>query len=98
MIGEMAHRMKNAFARIGALARITLRESTSLEDFETKFDGRMRALSDAKPMLVTGAVVSVELRCIVRRELELARVTPSEGRRVGKECVSMVRPWWSATH
>src|SRR5690606_5910696 len=47
MIGEMAHRMKNAFARIGALARITLRESESLADFETRFDGRLRALSDA---------------------------------------------------
>ena len=72
MIGEMAHRMKNAFARIGALARITLRESSSLDEFETKFDGRMRALSDAKQMLVTGAVDSVELGQIVRRELELA--------------------------
>lgn len=72
MIGEMAHRMKNAFARIGALARITLRESSSLEDFEKKFDGRMRALSDAKQMLVTGAVGFVELGAIIRHELELA--------------------------
>ena len=72
MIGEMAHRMKNAFARIGALARITLRESASLEEFETKFDGRMRALSDAKQMLVTGAVDTVELGRIVHRELEIA--------------------------
>jgi CHASE1-domain containing sensor protein len=78
MIGEMAHRMKNAFARIGALARITLRESESLEDFETKFDGRMRALSDAKQMLVTGAVDSVELGRIVHRELVLAGRSPAE--------------------
>jgi len=78
MIGEMAHRMKNAFARIGALARITLRESTSLEEFEGKFDGRMRALSDAKQMLVTGAVDSVELGRIVRRELELAGVSAEQ--------------------
>lgn len=78
MIGEMAHRMKNAFARIGALARITLRESTSLEDFEAKFDGRMRALSDAKQMLVTGAVDSVELRRIIHRELELAGRSPQQ--------------------
>ena len=75
MIGEMAHRMKNAFARIGALARITLRESNSLDDFEAKFDGRMRALSDAKQMLVTGAVDCVELGRIVHRELELAGVS-----------------------
>ncbi|WP_428678701.1 CHASE domain-containing protein [Sphingopyxis sp.] len=72
MIGEMAHRMKNAFARIGALARITLRESSDLKDFEAKFDGRLRALSDAKQMLVTGAVGFVELGAIIRRELELA--------------------------
>lgn len=78
MIGEMAHRMKNAFARIGALARITLRESSSLEEFENKFDGRMRALSDAKQMLVTGAVDSVELGQIVRRELELAGVSAEQ--------------------
>ncbi|HEV2597407.1 CHASE domain-containing protein [Sphingopyxis sp.] len=78
MIGEMAHRMKNAFARIGALARITLRESTSLEEFEGKFDGRMRALSDAKQMLVTGAVDSVELGRIVHRELELAGVSEAQ--------------------
>lgn len=75
MIGEMAHRMKNAFARIGALARITLRESASLDEFEVKFDGRMRALSDAKQMLVTGAVDSVELGRIVHRELEIAGVS-----------------------
>lgn len=72
MIGEMAHRMKNAFARIGALARITLRESENLQDFEKRFDGRMRALSDAKQMLVTGAVDTVELGKIVHRELEIA--------------------------
>lgn len=72
MIGEMAHRMKNAFARIGALARITLRESESLDAFETKFDGRLRALSDAKQMLVAGAVDSVDLGRIIHRELELA--------------------------
>ena len=76
MIGEMAHRMKNAFARIGALARITLRESASLDEFEAKFDGRMRALSDAKQMLVTGAVDTVELERIVHRELDLAGVPP----------------------
>lgn len=78
MIGEMAHRMKNAFARIGALARITLRESSSLDEFETKFDGRMRALSDAKQMLVTGAVDTVELGKIVRRELEIAGRSPDQ--------------------
>ncbi|PQM28336.1 histidine kinase [Sphingopyxis lindanitolerans] len=71
MMGEMAHRMKNAFARIGALARITLRDSANLDEFETKFDGRLRALSDAKQMLVTGLVDRVELDRIIARELDL---------------------------
>ena len=35
----------------------------------------MRDLSDEKQMLVSGAVGSVELGCIVRRELELAGVS-----------------------
>src|SRR3546814_5694206 len=58
MIGEMAHRMKNAFARIGALARITVRDSDDLNDFQRRFYGRMRALSDANQILVTGTVAS----------------------------------------
>lgn len=71
MMGEMAHRMKNAFARISALARITLREADNLDDFEVRFDGRMRALSDAKQLLVSGTVNSADLGEIVRRELEV---------------------------
>lgn len=72
MMGEMAHRMKNAFARIGALARITLHETNSLADFEQQFDGRLRALSNAKQLLVAGTVDTVELGEIVRKELQLA--------------------------
>src|SRR3546814_7934640 len=64
--------MKNAFARIGALARITARESDDLDDFQRRFDGRMRAPSDAKQMLVTGMVESVDLGRIIRRELEIS--------------------------
>lgn len=77
IIGEMAHRMKNAFARIGALARITLRDADDLADFEAKFDGRLRALSDAKQMLVTGAgaFASIDLATLIGRELEIAGLT-----------------------
>lgn len=72
MLGEMGHRLKNAFARIGALARITLRESDDLDDFEQRFDGRLQALSHAKQMLTTGSVTEVDLRAIVAHELQLA--------------------------
>ncbi len=72
MMGEMAHRMKNAFARISALVRITLRESTDLADFESRFDGRLQALSASKRMLVSGTVDMVDLGAIIRRELHVA--------------------------
>lgn len=72
IIGEMAHRLKNAFARVGALARITIRESASLAEFETRFDGRLRALADTKQLMVSGAHTALDLCRLIRRELELA--------------------------
>ena len=72
IIGEMAHRLKNAFTRVGALVRITLRESASLSDFETRFDGRLRALADIKQMMLSGTHTALDLPRLIRRELELA--------------------------
>lgn len=74
IIGEMAHRLKNAFARIGALARITIRESANLAEFETRFDGRLRALADTKQMMIVGGVASFDLAHLIHREMELAGV------------------------
>jgi two-component sensor histidine kinase/CHASE1-domain containing sensor protein len=72
MLGEMAHRLKNGFARIGALARITSRESKDLKDFEGLFEGRLRALSDTKQMMVHGAASEMDLQKLIHNELELA--------------------------
>lgn len=72
ILGEMAHRLKNAFARIGALVRITVRESASLSDFETRFEGRLRALADTKQLMLTGSFTALDLCRLIRRELELA--------------------------
>lgn len=72
IIGEMGHRLKNGFARIGALARITLRETKNLQDFENIFEGRLRALSDTKQMMVQGAPSEMDLSKLIHSELELA--------------------------
>lgn len=72
IIGEMAHRLKNAFARIGALARITARESADLPEFETRFEGRLRALADTKQMMVHGSPSEMDLGKLVQSELKLA--------------------------
>src|SRR3546814_18988748 len=48
MIGEMAPRMKNAFARNRATARFTCGESKSIEEFEVRLDRRNPASADTK--------------------------------------------------
>jgi two-component sensor histidine kinase len=75
ILGEMVHRLKNAFARVGALARITVRESSSLAEFEQNFEGRLRALADTKQMMVFGTMESLDLCRLIRRELDLAGCT-----------------------
>ncbi len=82
IIGEMAHRLKNAFARIGALARITIRESQNLAEFESRFDGRLRALADTKQMMIVGGVASLDLAHLIQREMELAGVTAHKNGRI----------------
>lgn len=82
IIGEMAHRLKNAFARVGALARITIRESANLSEFESRFDGRLRALADTKQMMIVGGVASLDLALLIQREMELAGITTHENDRI----------------
>lgn len=72
IIGEMAHRMKNAFARIGALSRITVRESKNLAEYEHRFDGRLRALADTKQMMIVGSIATLDLAALIQREMNLA--------------------------
>jgi two-component sensor histidine kinase/CHASE1-domain containing sensor protein len=72
IIGEMAHRLKNAFARVGALSRITIRESQSLAEYEERFDGRLRALADTKQMMLSGGIATLNLAGLIQREMQMA--------------------------
>ena len=51
------------------MARQTVRASISLEDFETRFDGRVRALADSNELLVQQDWRGVSLDTLVRGRL-----------------------------
>jgi two-component system CheB/CheR fusion protein len=71
LLGELTHRVKNTLAVIQAIARQTLRSSTSNEDFIEHFDGRLAALSRAHGLLVESDWRGANLAALARMELEL---------------------------
>jgi PAS domain S-box-containing protein len=53
IMNELSHRTKNLLSVIQAMASQTARYSRSFEDFEERFLGRIRALSESHDLLVT---------------------------------------------
>jgi two-component sensor histidine kinase/PAS domain-containing protein len=66
---ELRHRANNLLAVIQAMARQTLRASTDLSDFESRFDGRVRALADSNELLVHQDWHGVPLDGLVQAQL-----------------------------
>jgi two-component sensor histidine kinase len=52
VIGELQHRIRNAFATVGALVYSTLRTYPDTKEFRTVFDGRLQALSRAHSLVL----------------------------------------------
>jgi len=52
LLGELTHRVRNTLAVIQAIARHTLRGSTSPQEFVERFEGRLAALATAHTLLV----------------------------------------------
>jgi PAS domain S-box-containing protein len=70
LLSELQHRTRNLLALIQAIARQTLKSSTSLADFSKRFDSRLGALSRVQGVLARTDHGSIELRQIVQAELE----------------------------
>jgi two-component system CheB/CheR fusion protein len=49
---EMAHRTRNLFTVIQAMSRLTVRHSSDLKDFETRFGDRILGLSHSNDLLM----------------------------------------------
>lgn len=69
LLQEMNHRIKNAIARIGAIARTSARGAASLDDFQRSFAGRLSAMAAAQDLAVSGADLGASLSDILMAEL-----------------------------
>ncbi|MFD1695625.1 CHASE domain-containing protein [Roseibium aestuarii] len=69
MLQEMKHRLKNAIARIGAMARQAAARSESLEDFVESFQGRLLAMANAQDMLTRSQWSKARMSDLLRAEV-----------------------------
>lgn len=66
---ELSHRTKNLLAVIQAVARQVGRQSLSVEDFQTRFGARIRALAQAHDLLVSNQWLGAPIDQVVRAQL-----------------------------
>ena len=69
LIAELDHRVKNVLASVAAVLQRTREGSTSMDEFLSAFDGRIRSMADTHALLSSGRWQAVKLAHIVRQEL-----------------------------
>ncbi|NPU67200.1 SAM-dependent methyltransferase [Bradyrhizobium sp. 83012] len=69
LMKELQHRTKNLFAVVQSMARQTIRNSVSLQDFEPQFIARLHALAKSNMLLVEQEWKSVSLSKLVEAQL-----------------------------
>ncbi|WP_417688255.1 CHASE domain-containing protein [Roseibium sp.] len=70
MLQEMKHRLKNAIARIAAIARQTSANSEDLEEFSSSFQARLNSMANAQDMLTRSQWSKADLKSLLSSELE----------------------------
>ena len=68
-IAELDHRVKNALATVIAVSQRTREGYTSMDEFVSAFDGRIRSMAEAHALLSSGRWQGVNLAQLVRQEL-----------------------------
>ena len=66
---ELSHRSKNLLAIVMAVANRTIRNASSLAEFETKFMARLHAMSRSHEILVRNSWSGADIRQIVEAEI-----------------------------
>jgi len=67
---ELHHRVQNTLAVVLALARITARACTTIEEFQVAFGDRVQALARTNSLLLRGTAQAIDVRAAVELELE----------------------------
>ncbi|MDB5393953.1 MAG: domain S-box protein [Rhodospirillales bacterium] len=70
LLAELQHRTRNLLAVVQAISGKTLRRSISLQEFATKFDSRLSALSRMQGLLARTNHDMLDLRQLVELELD----------------------------
>ncbi len=70
ILQEMKHRLKNAIARILAMARQTGTRAASVEEFSESFTARLQAMANAQDMLTRSRWQKADLRELLCTELD----------------------------
>jgi PAS domain S-box-containing protein len=68
-IAELDHRVKNALATVIAVSQRTREGHTSMDEFLSAFDGRIRSMAEVHALLSRGRWQGVNLALLVRQEL-----------------------------
>jgi len=68
-VAELDHRVKNVLATVIAVSQRTREGHTSMDEFLSAFDGRIRSMADAHALLSSGRWQGVNLAHLVRQEL-----------------------------
>jgi PAS domain S-box-containing protein len=69
LMRELTHRSKNLLTVIQAIMRQTASNSTSVEDFETRFSARLQSLAGSHDLLVRDDWQGASMRDLVRSQL-----------------------------
>jgi two-component system CheB/CheR fusion protein len=69
LLSELTHRVRNTLAVIQAIARHTMRNSTSKEDFGERFEARLSALANAHSLLVSSDWEGADFAELSRQQL-----------------------------
>ncbi len=80
LLRELSHRIKNTLAVVQAIAHQTQRYSRSPEDFISRFDGRLQALSAAHSLLVGSSWTGAEVAAIAHSQLDAYRSADNPNR------------------
>ena len=82
LVAELSHRVKNTLATVAAIARLTVRQSSSLEAFDAAFSPRLEALSRAHSLIFEANWGDTELRTVVEQALNPFRRPGESGIRI----------------
>lgn len=83
LIGELNHRIKNTLANVQAIARQTLRQSASLEQFDQSFSGRLQALARAHSILSDATWSSAPLDDLIDDQIKAGTLAGDRLKRSG---------------